>query len=67
MTFPGLKMTILKFHDFSRFSVTVRVWGKVLTVYLVCDCLQEHCKPIDLSAKALLGMQNASGVGLWTK
>jgi len=24
MTFPGLEMTILKFHDFSRFSVTVR-------------------------------------------
>jgi len=24
MTFPGLEMTILKFHDFSRFSMTVR-------------------------------------------
>jgi len=24
MTFPGLGMTILKFHDFSRFSMTVR-------------------------------------------
>jgi len=23
-TFPGLEMTILKFHDFSRFSMTVR-------------------------------------------
>jgi len=23
MTFPGLEMTILKFHDFSRFSMTV--------------------------------------------
>jgi len=24
MTFPGLEITILKFHDFSRFSMTVR-------------------------------------------
>jgi len=24
MTFPGLEMTILEFHDFSRFSMTVR-------------------------------------------
>jgi len=24
MTFPGLEMTILKFHDFSRFSMSVR-------------------------------------------
>jgi len=24
MTFPGLEMTILNFHDFSRFSMTVR-------------------------------------------
>jgi len=24
MTFPGLEMIILKFHDFSRFSMTVR-------------------------------------------
>jgi len=24
MTFPGLEMTILKCHDFSRFSMTVR-------------------------------------------
>jgi len=24
MTFPGLEMTILKFHDFSSFSMTVR-------------------------------------------
>jgi len=24
MTFPGLEMTILKFHDFPRFSMTVR-------------------------------------------
>jgi len=24
MTFQGLEMTILKFHDFSRFSMTVR-------------------------------------------
>jgi len=24
MTFPGLEMTTLKFHDFSRFSMTVR-------------------------------------------
>jgi len=29
MTFPGLEMTILKSHDFSRFSMTVR------TLYLL--------------------------------
>jgi len=29
MTFPGLEMTILKFHDFSRFSMTVRTMKKV--------------------------------------
>jgi len=31
MTFPGLEMTILKFHDFSRFSMTVR------TLYMIVD------------------------------
>ncbi|TNN66955.1 hypothetical protein EYF80_022872 [Liparis tanakae] len=29
MTFPGLEMTILKFHDFSRFSMTVRTLDSV--------------------------------------
>jgi len=29
MTFPGLEMTILKFHDFSRFSMTVRTLLKL--------------------------------------
>jgi len=32
MTFPGLEMTILKFHDFSRFSITVRTLWCAWTV-----------------------------------
>jgi len=28
MTFPGLEITILKFHDFSKFSMTVRILEK---------------------------------------
>jgi len=31
MTFPGLEMTILKFHDFSRFSMTARTLTFVKT------------------------------------
>jgi len=39
MTFPGLEMAILKFHDFSRFSMTVRTlwfWPSGQKIFSVC-------------------------------
>jgi len=41
MTFPGLEMTILKFHDFSRFSMTVRTLSKSV-VALIQHILVTH-------------------------
>jgi len=34
MTFPGLEMTILKFHYFSRFSMTVRTLQCAIRMHL---------------------------------
>jgi len=35
MTFPALEMTILKFHDFSRFFMTVRTLSCILDLNFV--------------------------------
>jgi len=40
MTFPGLEMTILKFHDFSRFSMTVRTLHYLLQKKKSLELLQ---------------------------
>jgi len=39
MTFPGLEMTILKFHDRSRFSMYVRTLFKVLKCCTTRGCV----------------------------
>ncbi len=40
-TFPGLENAVLKFHDFSRFFMTVRTLCVRQTEEIVCDNVRE--------------------------
>jgi len=52
MTFPGLEMSILKFHDISRFSMTVRtlIMAHASDVWVWMRCLQ-LCRQLNIKLK----------------